>query len=72
MTTLVQHSCPVTNQISYQLLIPITQKLAGTIGEGPPSDEVSALQENLCGLIQVILIKVGEQLEKPLVDNIVQ
>jgi hypothetical protein len=33
---------------------------------------VASLQENLCGLIQVILVKVGENLQKPQVDNLVQ
>ena len=35
-------------------------------------ERATTLQDSLCGLMQVILIKVGHNVEKPLADNMIQ
>lgn len=34
-------------------------------------ERATTLQDSLCGLMQVILIKVGHRVEKPLADNMI-
>jgi len=51
-------------------MIPILQRLEQTLTLS--NDKASHLQDLLCGLLQVILIKVGYMIEKPLAQNIVQ
>jgi hypothetical protein len=50
-------------------MIPILQRLEQTLTLS--NDKASHLQDLLCGLLQVILIKVGYMIEKPLAQNIV-
>lgn len=60
MTTLVQHSCSSSVSVIQQMLLPILQKLEETLNPGVVGAEAAQhLQDCLCGLLQVILIKVG-------------
>ena len=52
MTTLVQNSCTASNDIIYQLMIPILQRLEGTLNLNNMSiDKANHLQDLLCGLL---------------------
>lgn len=73
MTSLVQNSCSDSNDVIYELMIPILQTLEQTLNLNVMSlEKANHMQDALCGLIQVILIKVGTMVEKPLAANIVQ
>ena len=71
MTTIVQNSCDATNELTYQLLIPTLQKLERTLEADLSPERAAYLQDLLCGLVQVMLIKIGDKAQKPLVTNIV-
>ncbi len=52
-------------------MIPILQKLESTLNNQMSSEKASQMQDLLCGLLQVILIKVGHMIDKPLAANII-
>lgn len=55
------------------MLIPILQKLELTLDQAKMTNEKAHhLQDCLCGLLQVILIKVGHQVEPQLASNIIE
>ena len=73
MTTLVQNSCSDSNDVIYQLMIPTLQTLEQTLDTAAMGlEKANHMQDLLCGLLQVILIKVGPMVEKPLAANIIQ
>ena len=59
MTSIVQNSCVVTNELTYELLIPTLQKLERTLDADLSPERASYLQDLLCGLVQVMLVKIG-------------
>lgn len=71
MTTVVQSSCEATNDITYELLIPTLQKLESTLDPELSTERAAYQQDLLCGLVQVMLVKIGYKATKPLVTNIV-
>lgn len=71
MTAVVQNSCASTNEVTYELLIPTLQKLERTLDAELNPERATYLQEILCGLVQVMLVKIGYKAQKPLVTNIV-
>jgi len=52
-------------------MIPILQRLELTLNNSMSWDKAEHLRDLLCGLLQVILIKVGYKVETPLASNIV-
>lgn len=72
MTTLVQNSCSDSNSIIYELMIPTLQQLEQTLDTSVMGlEKANHMQDLLCGLLQVILIKVGGMVERPLAANII-
>ena len=55
----------------YQLMIPILQRLEAVIAGGQ-SEKATHLQDLICGLLQVILIKIGSRLDDQLIANIIK
>lgn len=53
-------------------MIPILERLNTTLNNQMSSDKASYTQDLLCGLLQVILIKVGPMIQMPLAINIIQ
>lgn len=70
LITLVQNSCVSSEPITYQLLLEIFNRLQATLDLS--KERATTLQDSLCGLMQVILIKVGHRVEKPLAENMIQ
>lgn len=71
MTTVVQSSSETTDEITYELLIPTLQKLESSLDPELSPERAAYLQDLLCGLVQVMLVKIGYKATKPLVTNIV-
>lgn len=59
MTSIVQNSCEATNELTYELLIPTLQKLERSLDEELSPERATYLQDLFCGLVQVMLVKVG-------------
>lgn len=71
MTDLVQCACTDSNEIIFQLLVPILQLLEQTLNPQNISPEVAIRhQDLLCGLIQVCLVQVGQMVTAALAQNI--
>lgn len=72
MTTMIQNSCSNSVPIINMMLIPILQKIEATLDSSKVSQEKAQhLQDCFCGLLQVILIKVGHQVDPQLASNII-
>jgi hypothetical protein len=52
-------------------MMPVLQRLELTVNGSMAQEKANHLQDFLCGLLQVILVKVGHKVEKPLANNIV-
>ena len=73
LTSLVQNSCVNTNEITYQLMIEVLKDLEQTLNlQIMTLEKANQVQDLLCGLVQVILIRVGPMIQEPLAANIIQ
>lgn len=52
-------------------MVEVLKTLETTL-HGMSISKANHLQDSLCGLLQVIFIKVGPNIEKPLADNVIE
>lgn len=75
ITSLIQNSCPDSDGITYELLIPTLQHLETSIKVSDPtmdSATLATMQDLLCGLLQVIMVKVGNRVDQGLSKQIIE
>ena len=73
MTTLIQHCCSDSYDFVYQLMIPTLQALEQTVKSPQQTgDRLRRLQDLLCGLLQVQLVKIGDRVDAAIGNNIIQ
>lgn len=72
MTTIIQHCCSDSYDLVYQLMIPTLQTLEQTVKSPQQTgDRLRRLQDLLCGLLQVQLVKIGERVDAAVGNNII-
>ena len=69
MTSLIQNACLDSAPQIYTIMIPVLQQLEQSVQVD--ISQATHIQDLLCGVLQVILVKVGKQIQKPLCDNII-
>lgn len=73
MTTLVQHCCTNSYDLVYQLMFATLQHLEQSVKSPQLSgDGLRRLQDLLCGLLQVQLVKIGDRVDASVGNNIIQ
>lgn len=71
ITSLIQNSCSGSAQITFQLLVPILKTLENSLApELKGNERNNDLQDLLCGVLQVSIIKAGSLISKSEADKI--
>ena len=72
MTTLVENACSSSSDVIYELLFPALNALEQSLSQQSMSpDKAKNLQDLLCGLIQVCLVRAGSKVQPDLSGKII-
>lgn len=72
LSTLCENAGSSSNTFLYKMLVPILQSIEGTLDQSVYGEHKSkALQDYLSGLLQIILVRIGQKVDDDTASKII-